>query len=1026
MTSVGSTQIQPIIGIRGDAISKGTEDSIEDLQREPASTVTSESIGASSSASAGGPNGAGDVRENSSYDSQRLSLDEARSVKTAKSRSARTSASITLPDAVPAAWTKTGQRRKQERDSQSTLDPTRSPNDQRSRGSHGSRDDRNTSSLVLSLSSVSLHSGVGARKSSREVTEVTEVIEESEMSANASGSVKSTINSYTSGSAFSTPENTSDLGRFEDAIEESSSSDSSDDSDGPRPPTTAVSLTSPRQTPRQASGGSAASEPLTPRSAAAILAEKTGLRRGSSSSSLNSALAGLSSPPPPLPTTSVPGHVEMPESPDASTSSGGAASAMNTKSGSTTPKTPNLSSPRRATTPGSLRNKFSNFVSSLRSDRRSSGQNVRERNISSPYNAQHVTHVGYDADTDQFVGIPSEWQRLLSDSGLTSNDVQKNPQGIVDVMNFYTREQIDGESHFFSKFGFRKDSKETSNNTSRSSGLASPFMSQDDILLEGSGNAPSSSLANMFVPSRSAPKPPSDKIKRTLSLKRSGAPTNNGAVGVPASGAPTSAAAAALSPRVLPKGPPPPRPPPAPPLGVPTLTPDYIDKVSKQFPNDRSRNGTPAVGTGTWQSPVVPNRMVHAIASGHPEMAKSVTVAEASPGAPVTVLSPRHRPGNSPAAAVRPAASPAAAGPPSGAAQTLAAVATPATAAVANGNDESSQVPDKEKELEALEQTLASQRRDPNETPEAAQKRREARLQRDREAIARLESICTPANPTKLFRRLHKIGQGASGGVYTAESVLEHRQVAIKQMKLEKQPKKDLIVNEIMVMRQSKHRNIVNFIDSYIHQGDLWVIMEYMEGGSLTDVVTYNMMTEAQIGAVCRETLQGLSHLHAHNVIHRDIKSDNVLLSMSGAIKLTDFGYCAQLNDIQSRRNTMVGTPYWMAPEVVTRKEYGSKIDVWSLGIMVIEMIEGEPPYLNEPPIKALYMIISNGTPKIKDPSCLSGTFREFIDCALRVNVDQRWSADELLKHPFLQLADSVSSLAPLVRAARSAKSTEH
>jgi p21-activated kinase 1 len=119
--------------------------------------------------------------------------------------------------------------------------------------------------------------------------------------------------------------------------------------------------------------------------------------------------------------------------------------------------------------------------------------------------------------------------------------------------------------------------------------------------------------------------------------------------------------------------------------------------------------------------------------------------------------------------------------------------------------------------------------------------------------VTRLREICTPENPKELYRSFSKIGQGASGGVYTATEVRTGRCVAIKQMNLEQQPKKDLIVNEILVMRESKHRNIVNFMDSYLVGGDLWVVMEFMEGGSLTDVVTYNMMTEGQIAAVCRE-----------------------------------------------------------------------------------------------------------------------------------------------------------------------------
>ncbi|VDP77345.1 unnamed protein product [Echinostoma caproni] len=289
----------------------------------------------------------------------------------------------------------------------------------------------------------------------------------------------------------------------------------------------------------------------------------------------------------------------------------------------------------------------------------------------------------------------------------------------------------------------------------------------------------------------------------------------------------------------------------------------------------------------------------------------------------------------------------------------------------------------------------------PHKTPILASRRspncrRVIRL-RDSHIINRLRAIVTEGEPSNKYETLGRIGHGASGVVQIGRDIKTGQRVAIKQMNLRKQPRKELILNEILVMRAHRNPNIVNYLDSYLLGDELWVVMEYLDGGSLTDILTETCMSEAHIATVCRETLQALEFLHSKHVIHRDIKSDNILLGLDGAVKLTDFGFCAQLSSDQDvKRNTMVGTPYWMAPEVVSRKQYGNKVDIWSLGIMTLEMIEGEPPYLSENPLKALYLIATNGKPHFRKDH-LSPELLDFLDCCLEVDVSKRATAASLL-----------------------------
>ncbi|KAM6033199.1 serine/threonine-protein kinase PAK 4 isoform 2-T3 [Chlamydotis macqueenii] len=281
---------------------------------------------------------------------------------------------------------------------------------------------------------------------------------------------------------------------------------------------------------------------------------------------------------------------------------------------------------------------------------------------------------------------------------------------------------------------------------------------------------------------------------------------------------------------------------------------------------------------------------------------------------------------------------------------------------------------------------------------------------------AALQMVVDPGDPRAYLDNFIKIGEGSTGVVCIATIRSSGKLVAVKKMDLRKQQRRELLFNEVVIMRDYQHENVVEMYNSYLVGDELWVVMEFLEGGALTDIVTHTRMNEEQIAAVCSAVLKALAVLHAQGVIHRDIKSDSILLTHDGRVKLSDFGFCAQVNKEVPRRKSLVGTPYWMAPELISRLPYGPEVDIWSLGVMVIEMVDGEPPYFNEPPLKAMKMIRDNLPPKLKNGHKVSPSLKGFLERVLVRDPAQRATAAELLKHPFLAKAGPPSCIVPLMR----------
>ncbi|KAJ8341426.1 hypothetical protein SKAU_G00337170 [Synaphobranchus kaupii] len=280
---------------------------------------------------------------------------------------------------------------------------------------------------------------------------------------------------------------------------------------------------------------------------------------------------------------------------------------------------------------------------------------------------------------------------------------------------------------------------------------------------------------------------------------------------------------------------------------------------------------------------------------------------------------------------------------------------------------------------------------------------------------AALQMVVDKGDPRSYLENFVKIGEGSTGVVCIAREKHSGRQVAVKMMDLRKQQRRELLFNEVVIMRDYQHRNVVEMYKSALVEEELWVIMEYLQGGALTNIVSETRLNEEQIATVSEAVLQALAYLHSQGVIHRDLKSDSILLTLDGRIKLSDFGFCAQISKDIPKRKSLVGTPYWMAPEVISKTPYGTEVDVWSLGIMVVEMVDGEPPYFSEAPVAAMKRLRDEPAPTIRNRHKISPMLKDFLERMLTRDPTERASATDLLEHPFLLQSGSPQCLVPLV-----------
>uniref|UniRef100_A0A480MTY5 non-specific serine/threonine protein kinase n=1 Tax=Sus scrofa TaxID=9823 RepID=A0A480MTY5_PIG len=287
------------------------------------------------------------------------------------------------------------------------------------------------------------------------------------------------------------------------------------------------------------------------------------------------------------------------------------------------------------------------------------------------------------------------------------------------------------------------------------------------------------------------------------------------------------------------------------------------------------------------------------------------------------------------------------------------------------------------------------------------------------------EHVKRDLNPEEFWEIIGELGDGAFGKVYKAQNKETNVLAAAKVIDTKSEEELEDYMVEIDILASCDHPNIVKLLDAFYYENNLWILIEFCAGGAV-DAVMLELerpLTESQIQVVCKQTLEALNYLHDNKIIHRDLKAGNILFTLDGDIKLADFGVSAKNTRTIQRRDSFIGTPYWMAPEVVmceTSKDrpYDYKADVWSLGITLIEMAEIEPPHHELNPMRVLLKIAKSEPPTLAQPSKWSSDFKDFLKKCLEKNVDSRWNTSQLLQHPFVTV-DSNKPIRELIAEAK-------